>query len=156
MNFIEFIEKYPKKLKEPFTWVILFIGFGIGFYVRSLMLSDLQNELALKEDRIKQLEQLNEPYNKLDKDQKKFIKALVKYCKTKNIAKIVISRNGKIYKDNINVIHEFLEKDPNSFTSSQFESFIMSLPKEYVFNIPEARYGSPFVLKPTDKAKRKL
>ena len=156
MNLIDFIEKYPKKIKEPFTWVIILVGFCIGFGVRSLMLSDLQNELALKEGRIKQLEQLNKPFGELDDDQKKFIKALVRYCRRKNFTKIVISRNGEISKDNINVIREFLEKDPNNFTNSQFESFIMSLPKKYILIIPETRYGSPFVLKLTDEAKNKL
>lgn len=156
MNLIDIIEKYPKRFKELFTWIILLIGFLIGFGTRTIMLSDTLSELVLKEERIKQLEKNITTDETLDEDQKKFIKAIINYCDSKKIEKIVIGRNGAIHKGNLNAIKDFLKKDPTKFDENQFENFIMSLPKEYVFNIPEVRYGSPFVLKPTEKAKKEL
>ena len=156
MNLIGIIEKYPKRFKEPFTWIILLVGFLIGFGLRTIMLSDTLRELTLKEKRINQSDNNITTDETLDEDQKKFIKAIINYCNLNKIEKIVISRNGVIYKDKLNAIKDFLNKDPTKYNENQFENFIMSLPTEYVFNIPEMRYDSPFVLKPTEKAKKEL
>lgn len=148
-------------------------GFSIALWLseefrikpKNDFISQLDNNITrLKEEKIELHNKLNNLKSStskssslnLDNDQYLFIKGLKKYQEDNKLNKVYIRRDGRLYHDSLNVIELFLKKDIKTYSIKQLDSLIHSLPQQYIKIIPEARLGSPYVLKLTKEAEKEI
>lgn len=97
--------------------------------------------------------------DQLSADQALLIKEIWRYQKENELNKVVISKDGVIFDDakkqptNINLISKTSIPEGDYF---RFEQLILSIPTFFLKQIPETRWGSPYVVTVPEEARELL
>ncbi|OIO33780.1 MAG: hypothetical protein AUJ70_02550 [Candidatus Omnitrophica bacterium CG1_02_40_15] len=160
MSIYDFVEKYFVLLKTFQGWSLIVFGFIAGLMLYQAIHRSELSELQLKRERLDAIsQQQNLTGEELSKPQIKFLRKLISYQEVNDLTKVVIGKDGIIFDDKqgkptgINVISDFLEKDPNIFVKEDLEKLIYSIPEKYLKFIPETRFGAPYVIRFNEPAK---
>jgi hypothetical protein len=160
MSIYTFVEKYFDLLKTFQGWSLIIFGFISGLMLYQAIHRSELSELQLKGERLDAIaQQQNLTGEELSSLQIKFLKKLIIYQESNKLTKVVIGKDGIIFDDKqskpteINVIRNFLEKDPSIFVKEDLEKLIYSIPEKYLKFIPETRWGAPYVMTFNEPAK---
>jgi hypothetical protein len=158
MEIFSFVEKYFELLRTFQGWSLILLGTfaGLGLY-HTLHNGELR-ELQLKDERLTAIsQQWNLTGQELSSLQRTFLKELERYQLGHHLSKVIVSKDGMIFDDRghkpttVNVIESFLKKNKDTFTETDLEQLIYSIPEKYLRLVPETRFGSPFVLVTTNE-----
>ena len=163
MNIIDFVEKDFELLKTIQGWRLIIYGGILGLMLYHTLHESELREVQLKNDRLEAIaRQQNLARAELTILQKNFLFSLIKYQDRNDLKEIIVLTSGEIFDDTqkkslgVNVIQNFLEKDPALFLPNELPTLILSIPEKYLKIIPESRFDSPYVLTYMPMAKELL
>ena len=152
-----------KILNFPYIKIIvwfLIIGFPtLGFYLDFFGLRSKATTYLFKKSQHSRSKQ-EITLDQLSADQALLVKEIWNYQRSNRLSKVIINRNGFIFDDiekketTINLALRVLGQMRND--QSRFENLILSIPIFFLRQIPETRWGAPYVVTVPEEVRKLL